>query len=377
MATHLVLSRVYDVASFEREVEAGLRPRHVQFDVAAEIGATLWFIGERHTGLDRPVDWFVTKLTGTPGMFRTARRLAVRLGDDDVVFCPEIFGLFLSLLLVVRRVRPHIVLDVMVPSRPRLKASFRRGFFRRRIDQYFVNSQEKAETLMAYGVDGDRIAIPPSVTDERFMSPGDHELDRDDPVVVSSGREQRDYVTLADALGDRPMTVRVCAASANVTRKQAIALPDRVPDNFEIRHFDWPEYRELFRGADVVVVPLLEHDYSAGLTVIYEAFAFGKPVIATQTRGVMSQLVEAGAVIGVPVGDAPALRKAVETVLSERDVREDLARRGNEFFLAHATTAGFIDWMVAHLSEQRFRAKGRPSARRFAPTGRPVESGAA
>ena len=355
MTTHLVLSKNFDVAKLRADAAAGLMPRHVMFDVADALDARLWFLMQEPSGLDGLIDRLLGKITGTPGMWPTLRGLAAAVETDDVVFSPEIFGFVFTVLCRLRRKRPLLVLDVMAPKRPRVKFALGRPFFTRRVDHYFVNNQDKVDWLASLGIDRSQVSVPPDVTDERFMVPAPHTFDPGDPVVVSAGREQRDYVTLAEAVRGTTWRTRVCAVSANVTRKQAIAMPEDVPPNMELRHFDWPEYQELFQQSDVVVVPLLEHDYSAGLTVIYEAFAFRKPVIVTQTIGTIDGLVDAGLVIGVPVGDPEALADAIAGLLADDDARAQLAERGHRYFLANATTVSFVDWMVKRLDPVSLR----------------------
>lgn len=325
-------------------------PRHVMFDVADVLEARLWFLMQAPKGVAGIIDRTVGKITGTPGMWPALWGLGRVVENDDVVFSPEMFAFVFILLCVLRRRRPTLVVDLMAPTRPRVHLALCCGFVRNRIDSVFVNNLDKVDVVAASGIDRDRISIPPDVTDEAFMCPAEHDLDRAAPVIVSSGREQRDYVTLATAATGTSWVTRVCAASANVTRKQAIALPDEPPTNMEVRHFDWPDYRTLFQDADVVVVPLLDHDYSAGLTVIFEAFAFHKPVVVTATPGTVANMVDRNLVVGVPVGDAAALRDAVERLLADDEERRNLADRGHEYFLQTATTEIFISWMTQALT---------------------------
>lgn len=124
------------------------------------------------------------------------------------------------------------------------------------------------------------------------------------------------------------------------------------PANVEVGSFEYPALRQLYSRAMMVVVPLNDIDFQAGVTIILEAMAMGKPVIATSTpdqsdvvldrrrvvRGVpprpASLLRPLAEQLGVhlepngfyvPPGDPVALRRAITYLLDHPDER---ARRG-------------------------------------------------
>jgi colanic acid/amylovoran biosynthesis glycosyltransferase len=81
-------------------------------------------------------------------------------------------------------------------------------------------------------------------------------------------------------------------------------------------------YRD--RRADCVVLPSLHEGLSVALV---EAMAYGVPVIATAVGGV-PELLEDGAGILVPPGDADALTEALTRMLGSPTLRADLAHAG-------------------------------------------------
>jgi len=79
--------------------------------------------------------------------------------------------------------------------------------------------------------------------------------------------------------------------------------------------------RELYDRAAVVVLA----SQMEGLpNVVLEAMAHGKPVVATPVGGIPSLVADGETGFLVPVGDAAALRGAIERVLGDRDLRRRL-----------------------------------------------------
>jgi glycosyltransferase involved in cell wall biosynthesis len=53
----------------------------------------------------------------------------------------------------------------------------------------------------------------------------------------------------------------------------------------EVAAFDYFGLRQLYARSAIVVVPLADIDFQAGITTILEAMAMGKPVIVTHSQG--------------------------------------------------------------------------------------------
>ena len=80
---------------------------------------------------------------------------------------------------------------------------------------------------------------------------------------------------------------------------------------------------ELLHAADVVV---LSSDWEGYPLIAQEALRAGVPLVATAVGGVPALVGRAAAL--VPAGDAPALRREVERLLSDAAARAQLARAG-------------------------------------------------
>jgi glycosyltransferase involved in cell wall biosynthesis len=121
--------------------------------------------------------------------------------------------------------------------------------------------------------------------------------------------------------------------------RDAGALPPELPDGIEaLGPRAHEEVTELMRKASVVVVPSIVGD--ACPTVVLEAMAAGRPVVASATGGIVD-LVEDG-VTGLLVapGDAEALGAALKSLATEPERAEALGaagrRRASESFTASA-----------------------------------------
>lgn len=181
-------------------------------------------------------------------------------------------------------------------------------------------------------------------------------VDRTPPMVCAVGLEFRDYDTLTRAARGLDAQIRIAAAS-NWSHHSAFAGAPELPPNVSAQSYTYLPLRDLYAAARVVVVPLKDVDNQAGITVILEAMAMGKPVVVTATRG-QTDVVrdrrnsgrgrmtrewwpgfvdapEVAATLGhlptgfyVAPGDPDELRRAIQYLLDHPDVAEELGRNG-------------------------------------------------
>lgn len=123
-------------------------------------------------------------------------------------------------------------------------------------------------------------------------------------VLAMGSDPTRDWKTLLEAFGndDRFEIVVICGWLSDARAAQYKNL--RVPRNPSMQ-----EFRDLYRWADVVVVPMVSNLYS-GITVALEATSLGVPVVSSNTGGIPTYFSE-NEVVYVPPGDPSALRDRV------------------------------------------------------------------
>lgn len=344
------------------EIVAGRQPRRDYEELRAALGADILHPTEASAGR---VGRLLRRAAGQSVALAWAA--VSRAGRYDAIYSDsERVGLPLALLLALRGRRAgrprHVMLTHhLTPTKKRIW--FRLGVARR-IDTLIVHSSAQRE--VATGL----LRLPPSkvlrlpyFADERFWDARAQAMDGGDdperdgtPEVCAVGLEFRDYTTLAAAARDLPARVRIAAAS-HWSDHGAFAGATDLPPNVDVRGYDYLALRALYARSRVVVVPLVEVDNQAGITVILEAMAMGKPVIVSGTRGQtdvvrdrrndgrgrMERAWWPGFVdapgpaerIGrlptgfyVRVGDAGELHRALRYLLDHPDVADELGRNG-------------------------------------------------
>ena len=111
--------------------------------------------------------------------------------------------------------------------------------------------------------------------------------------VFSAGRQSRDYATLIRASRNTRIKTIILAGRDSVTKKTSIeglTLPCNVTVYYE-RPYE--EYKDLLDASKIVVISLKDVPYACGQEALLEAFAAGKPVIATRTAA-MKDYIEDG-----------------------------------------------------------------------------------
>jgi len=179
-------------------------------------------------------------------------------------------------------------------------------------------------SLALDGVEVENVAAPLVVTISRIAP------QKNLPVLVQAAfrlRQPCTWVVVGD--GDAQLLAQL--------RLQARALAAPV-------HFVGSRSKvgEWLRAAEVFVLP---SQWEARALVVQEAMAAGTPVVATDVGG-LHDLVETAGLLVRP-GDADAIAKAVDRILADSDLREELAVRGQK--VAQALPVGSdtaSQWLV-------------------------------
>lgn len=291
-------------------------------DVAAGRAPDTTLLGQNHLaglGIDALVHDPVLTRRGLPRRFArvawNARELLApwELWRVDAVFTP--LATFFPLAAVPRRL-PTVVVNYG------LSLTYRRSTAARR--RLLAASLRAASAVVCLGESQSRLlasqtgVVPRTVhlgVDERFWSPRPRP-EAAEPYVLAVGKDlARDYATLADALRGLDAPARLVAHPRNLA---GVRLPANVT---AVSSVPWDELRELYAGAGCVVLAQRREDYpygseSGGLTALLEAWACGRPVVATDRAIVRDYSTERTAVL-VPAEDASALRAAIEAVLGD------------------------------------------------------------
>jgi glycosyltransferase involved in cell wall biosynthesis len=175
--------------------------------------------------------------------------------------------------------------------------------------------------------------------DSRFFRPIDAVSNQPRPrkMVSAAGLEWRDYPTLIDVARQLPEVDFHIAAASPWSKHKDQTVGESLPDNVTVRRHDYDSLRSLYLSSDCVAVPLYETDFQAGVTTILEAMACGIPVITSKTTGQTDVIRDCENGLYVSPGDAPALRSAIESVLSDLDLSSRLSRNGRAWVEEYAS----------------------------------------
>jgi len=154
-----------------------------------------------------------------------------------------------------------------------------------------------------------------------------------DGPILSMGVAKRDYNTLIEALADLPgyqTEIFISSKYGDLYKGSGIkkipdwiCFPERISDS---------ELVERYQHARFVVIPLKPTPHSgAGVTSAFEAWASGRPVIATNTGGMPSCVINGKTGILVPPGDVKAMRYAIKKLWENPDLAQEMGLAGRKF----------------------------------------------
>jgi glycosyltransferase involved in cell wall biosynthesis len=235
----------------------------------------------------------------------------------------------------------------------------------RRLDLVFTSSRASARQIeLDFGVRRERLRMLANGIDTDLFRP-DPGVPRDPQRLVCVGRASdpnKGVRTLLEALALLPPPVRLTlvddAHPDNPLRGWAreLGVAERVDVTGRVSS---EELVDLYRRAALAVVPSRYEGF--GLPAA-EAMACGTPVVATDAGALPEVVGTAGGGVLVPRDDAPAMAKAIATLLDQPRAREELSIRGRrgsaEAYawprVAAATAEGYAEAIAAR--------RGRPAS---------------
>jgi glycosyltransferase involved in cell wall biosynthesis len=345
-ATALMLVSAAADARLRHDVAEGVRPRPEYLVLESDHGVEL-------------LDW--SRLPGT-GRGRSGWRSAVHVGaalraldHHDVVFSDgEHIGIPLALALRALGITtPHLVLGHHLTTRHKA-ALIRNLAAHQGMTRILVHSSRQRELAhQQLGIPAAKLDYVPYYADTEFWCPTGA---AEEPLVVAAGREHRDYATLAEACDGLQARVFVAAGSIHSPRATS-REPVQWPSNFDHGFADYRKLRDLYARASVVVVPLVETDFQAGVTTALEAMAMGKAVIVTATRGQSGVVHDGLTGITVPPGDVAELGDAVRHLLENPSERRRLGWSAREAIIDGYGVEAYAGRLAGHLADLADRSK--------------------
>lgn len=161
----------------------------------------------------------------------------------------------------------------------------------------------------------------PFHTDPRFLT---YESGKNEGFVISAGRTFRDYRTLLAAFRDLNLPLLIIASRSNIDLKD---IPQHVSLQYDLPASD---LSKLMSRSLAVVLPLEDRMISIGQSVLLEAMALGKAIIATTVNGTEDYIEHMRTGILVPPNDPMAIHTAVVMLASNEDLRSRLGRSAQD-----------------------------------------------
>lgn len=143
---------------------------------------------------------------------------------------------------------------------------------------------------------------------------------QEDGYLFSGGRTDRDYRTLLGAIAGSGIRTVIATRSYIV---QGLQIPREAQINDLL---SGAAYAAAVAQAQAVIVPLKQVNHAAGLSLILDAMALGRPVICSDIPAVRDYIADGITGILVPPDNIEALRHAIAALRSDPARREEMGR---------------------------------------------------
>lgn len=273
---------------------------------------------------------------------RALRVIAGRARDADVVVSTFEAGAVGPLALKrLAGFRPKIALwefnpDPDWPVRVRVQ-----DYITPRLDLVMVLDPTQKDFLESLPHSPKRIEVIGAHVDEEFFTPAP-DMRKPGTILAVGNDVSRDYPTFFRAVDGLEAEITIVSQILDAPAPAgAKVITDYVP---------FPAFRDFYRAADVVVVPLKRALHPGGVTTITEAMACGAAVVVSDSPGIKSFVRHGETAHVVPAGDADALRAGVEQVLKEAPYAEKLRRNARAEMTGRFSQKRFAERFIAALS---------------------------
>ncbi len=266
--------------------------------------------------------------------------LIIKNKYDAVISWAEKLGLPLAILMKITGSRvPHVGLFgwPAIGNKGRLLKLFHYQF-----DRIIMwSTVQRDKVIKELGVPPSKIVLIKWPVDQQFFRP----MPATSDMICAVGSEMRDYPTLIEAMRGLPIKCHVAAGTLikkNTRWDQAVQKMNDLPANVTVGRKGPLEIRDMYARSRFVIIPLHPTETDNGITCILEAFAMGKPVICSRTRGQVDVIEEGRTGIFVPPGDSEALKRAITELWNNPERAEAMGRNARAYIEQYATLDQFV-----------------------------------
>ena len=221
-----------------------------------------------------------------------------------------------------------------IPQGYRLQA-MQRAF--RRLDRLVVYSQlERGLYADRFGVPVDRFSFMRWGVAPPIVKPAPRIVER--PYVAALGGEARDFATLCDAARRLPNIAFVLIVRPHSL--DGVAVPDNVTVHVNLPFGDaW----SLVWHANAAVIPLRSDQTPNGLVTLVGGMHLGKAQIVTDSAGLSDYVEDGKTALLVPVSDSRAFAAAVERLIDDPKLRNDIGESAKAFAAEYCSEAVTVE----------------------------------
>ncbi|MFH1427407.1 MAG: glycosyltransferase family 4 protein [Patescibacteria group bacterium] len=150
--------------------------------------------------------------------------------------------------------------------------------------------------------------------------------------ILSVGKDNgRDYKTLIEAVKNLDINVKIVALPRNFKGINK----DSLPKNIEIEHLPFIKLLEYYKNALIIIVPTkseknLDASDCSGHYAILDAMAAGKAIIASKRDTIYDLLEDNKEAILVEAENALELKRAIEKLIADKNLAENLGKNALE-----------------------------------------------
>lgn len=335
----LVSNAVTPSNQYQWEVDNDFSPRVDYLEIARKIGGeTLGYENHQGSWL-KPIRDIENRIKiDFIEAFRTAKKFSdfsLYLSASEKSAIPLSF--FMSAL---REDAPHILIGHHLSSIPKTRL-YRYWKFREHVTHVICVSQAQADfAVNCMDFPDSKVDFLFDKVDHQFFRP-DHNQDGD--YILAIGQEQRDYKTLVDAIDGTGIQLVIVASSPwsqfnlEITEKPNVTLVSKIP---------YTELRDLYNGAGIILVPLFENNYGAGLNTMLEAMSMAKPLIITKTLGIENYIQHAETGLYSSPGSCDELRDYISKLWGDKKERKRLGSNAREAIVEQMNIDIYVEKIV-------------------------------
>jgi glycosyltransferase involved in cell wall biosynthesis len=218
------------------------------------------------------------------------------------------------------------------------------------VDKFLLLSESHRRVMVErYGVPPGKIEMMYNPVDHHFFTPQPQIAVKNQ--ICSAGVTCRDYATFVAATEGLDVDVKIDANSLWHDDPLNIS-PDNLPPRVEVLlGRTTAQLRELYAESKVVVVPIRDIDHAVGYTVIAEAMAMGKPVIATKIKQYFDLLEDGHNGFFVQPGDVAGLREKLSYLLAHPEEAQRMGDNGRRLIEERSNLDLYIGRIVSAVAE--------------------------